>query len=145
MKSLVTIFSIMALVLASTAFAEPIQNPAGAAATSIYAAAGTASVAVYTSGLKADRNTKKAFILVGYSSAGVTQLTTLPGTAVIQVGPTSTGPWVTAKDVNGTSLSGLTSSGAFLIDSLNQWYRLSWTKTGTDTRTLNAWMLTADK
>lgn len=131
--------------LACTAFAEPIRNPAGASPVQIWTNyAGVASTAKYSDAQKADRNTKKAFFFVGYSSAGVDQLTTIPGTVVVQSGPTSSGPWVTVKDVNGNALS-LTTSGPYHVDSLEQWYRLKFTKTATDTKGISAWMITADQ
>lgn len=132
------------LFVAVACIAEPIHNPAGATITQLWSNyAGTASTAKYSAVQKADRNTKKAIILVGYSSSGASQLTTLPGTAVIQVAPTSSGPWVTAKDVFGNAMS-VTSSGSYLIDSLNQWYRIQFTKTATDTKGISAWILYAD-
>jgi len=137
---LITMFAVLFMV--SMAFAEPVHSVANVARLwNNYA--GTASTATYSTVVKADRNTKKSFILVGYSSAGVDQLTTLPGTAVIQTGPTSTGPWVTAKDVNGNSMS-VTATAPYLIDTLNQWYRIMFTKTATNTKGISAWVLTAE-
>lgn len=101
---------------------------------------GTASTAVYTAAIKIEAYTRKTVQFQGYS--GATLLPSLPGTAVVQCSPTSsaTGPWVTAKDHAGNAASATTST-MFNFEDFCPYYRIGWTKTGTDTKSLSSWLM----
>lgn len=101
---------------------------------------GTASTAVFTSAVKVEPYTMKTVVMQGYSSAGVTATTTLPGTLAIQCGPTISGPFVTAKGQGGNAATS-TTTGVFVLEDFCPFYRLSWTKTGTDTRSISSWII----
>jgi len=142
MKSfLVSLLVIMTLVVVgSPAFAAP-RSP-----TEIYAAqvfnqyTGYASTARYSAAIKVDAYSRRSISFVGYSTNATDQLANLPGTAIVQWGYSATGPWVTAKDQNGTAISATTSTGFTMIDQF-QWIRFGWTKTGTGKRSLSGYLL----
>ena len=118
------------------AHAEPINSPAGAYVTQIFT---NQNATVASAAQKVDRNTIKTFIFTNVSGNGAA-LANIPGTEVVQCGPTSTGPWVTAKTQADTSMS-TTAATIFTMNDFCQWVRVNWTRTGTGTSTISTWLL----
>lgn len=79
--------------------------------------------------------TRKTFVFTGMSSvSNVPQ--DLRGTATVQCGATSTGPYVTAKDINGNAVT-TTANASFDINSLCRYARVVWTRTSNK---ISTWM-----
>ncbi len=146
MRKFLLFFTVMTLCLgvAAIAMAERINNPSGAYMTQVFSQyTGLGSTARYSAAQKVDRNTKKTAIFVGYSTNGTDTLASLPGTATLQCAPTSSGPWVTSKDVGANAVSATTST-LFNVDSYCQYVRGTWTKTGSGARSISMWLLYGD-
>jgi hypothetical protein len=145
MKYLTSLLTVTLLLFASVAFSQPIRNPLGPyVAIPFNQYTGMASTARYSGAQKVDRNTQKTVVFVGYSTNGTDVLATLPGTAIAQCGPTSSGPWVTSKDVAANTVSATTST-LFNLDSCCPYIRTGWTKTGTGKRSISAYILFGDQ
>lgn len=78
--------------------------------------------------------TKKTIVFQGYTTGGATKL--LSGTAALNCGPTSTGPFVPCKDKSGTVVT-TTANGMFNLDDLSPYVQLVWTKTS---KLISVWL-----
>ena len=140
MKKFLSLIAVSVILMASMAYALPgagsITNAAGAYVTQIFT---NQNATVASAAQKVDRNTIKTFIFTNMSGNG-TALAIVPGTEVVQCGPTSTGPWVTAKTQADTSMS-TTTATIFTMNDFCQWVRVNWTRTGTGTSTISTWLL----
>lgn len=71
----------------------------------------------------------KSITFAGYSNNG-NQRSVVPGTITLQVAPTSSGPWVTAKDVANASVTNAAAAAStFNLQSAFKWVRVVFTKT----------------
>lgn len=146
MKSFVNFLAVIIVtMLCASAFAEKITAPLAATNVQIFNKyTGLGSTARYSVAYKVDRNSKKTAIFQAYSGNGTTTLATIPGTAVLQCGATSSGPWVTSKDLGASTAASATTSTLFTVDELCQWYRIGWTSTRPADgrpRSISAWLL----
>lgn len=90
-----------------------------------YSSATTA--AAYSPAYNVSKYRHKSVQVQGYNmSTGAAA--SLDGTMLVQVGPTSSGPWVTATQEDGTAIS-LTSNGYLQWSDVMQFVRVSWAKT----------------
>jgi hypothetical protein len=95
--------------------------------------------AVYSSAINTTTcRTKSVQVLGVTSTAGAAS--TLDGTFLIQVGPTSSGPWITANQQDSTAIS-MTANGVLSWDDSMPYVRASWTKTS---KAIKAWFFCSD-
>lgn len=139
-RFLCLLLAALVLITAASASAESIRFAANVHVEPVFTSyTGMNGTARYSGVVKTDRNTMKAVYFAGYSSNGV-QIAALPGTAALQCAPTSSGPWVTAKDRAANAIS-TTSPTVYHLDDYCQFMRVSWTKSETGARNLSSWIL----
>lgn len=118
------IFTILLiLACAVSAFAEP--NIKQVVSFGQYSAA--SGTAVYSSAINATRFRHKTVQVNGYNMSTRAEAA-LSGTALVQCGPTSTGPWVTCAQEDGTAIS-TTANGVYQWSDVAAYVRVSWAKT----------------
>lgn len=116
-----------------------ITDPGGASITQVFTNQNiTATSGVYT----VNRNLYKSAIFASTSSNGIAT-TTLPGTMVVQCGPTITGPWVTAKTQADNAMS-TTTPTIYTMQDFCQYLQFKWTQTSGAHSSVSAWLLYSD-
>lgn len=118
---ILTIF--VTLALATAAMAGP--NTKQLVPFSYYSSASGA--AVYSSVVNVMPYRHKTVVVNGYTMSTTTSAA-LSGTALVQCGPTSSGPWTTCAQEDGTAIS-LTSNGSLQWSDVASYIRVSWAKT----------------
>lgn len=127
-----TILSLMlVLALAASALAEP--NIKQVVSFGQYSAA--SGSAVYSSAINASRFRHKTIQVNGYDMT-TKAAAALSGTALVQCGPTSSGPWVTCAQEDGTAIS-TTSNSSLQWSDVSAYVRVSWAKTA---GRISAWL-----
>jgi hypothetical protein len=148
MKNLITIITVAAaLALATMASAEQMKNPAGAYSVQIftnYTGYGLGGATTrYSLPVKVDRNTKKTVMIQGYST-GTTEAASFTGTAAVQCGLSSAGPWAPLKDMAANAVTGTTGPLVFDSDGLCQWVRGTYLKASAGAPNISMWILYGD-
>jgi len=121
----------LVLALAASAFAEP--NIKQVVSFGQYSAA--SGTAVYSSVINAMRFRNKTIQINGYDMT-TRAAASLSGTALVQCGPTATGPWVTCAQEDGTAIS-TTANGILQWSDVAAYVRVSWAKTA---GRISAWL-----
>ena len=143
MKSfLSTLVLVVALAVAVSASAGDIRNNYVYTVFTNYT--GLNGTARFSQAYKVDRDSKKTVTYQQYSTTTVVAPTTA-GTQILQCGPTSTGPWVTAKDRNSNAVSSTTTTAIYDLMSNCNWYRIGWTRSvASPNKSVSAWILFND-
>lgn len=115
----------MTLALATAALAGPATKQL--VPFSYYSSASTA--AVYSSVINVMPFRKKTMVVNGYTMSTTTSAA-LSGTALVQCGPTSTGPWTTCVNNNYAQTAVSTTANASVTwEDVSSYIRVSWAKT----------------
>ena len=118
--SLALLFIVALIVPGAAIAATDIQNKALFTLFSSAFSTATNS-AVTNTGLR----TRKTVIINGYKTAST--FGNFSGTFVLKGAPTSTGPWVTLKDINGNAVSA-TANTIYTVDDLSQFIMGTYTR-----------------
>jgi hypothetical protein len=113
----------LVLALAASALAGP--NIKQVVSFGQYSAA--SGTAVYSTVINATRFRHKTIQVNGYNMSTKAEAS-LSGTALVQCGPTATGPWVTCAQEDGTAIS-TTSNATYQWSDVSAYIRVSWAKT----------------
>lgn len=143
MKLTPIITALILLICATVASAEPV-NGSYYQATVFDNATGASATARYSAVIRASAGTKKTVTFYGYSGAGA-KLSggAMSGTAALQCGPTNTGPFAPARDINGAVISG-TANTTWDLDTTCRFFRGVWTRTGSKANKLESYILYHD-
>ena len=118
---LASVLSLMLMVSAAFAAGDIKQTiPFG-----LYSAA--SGSAVYSSAINVAKYRHKTVQIQGYNMSTKAEAA-LSGTALVQCGPTSSGPWVTCAQEDSTAISS-TSNAVLQWSDVTNYIRVSWTKT----------------
>lgn len=119
------IFALVMLALALPAMAQPAMK--AVTPFSLYSAA--SGTAVYSSVINVTPFRKKTVTINGYAMAAKTEAA-LSGTALVQCGPTPSGPWTTCVNNNyaQTAVSA-TANSTLTWEDVSSYIRVSWAKT----------------
>ena len=122
MKSITLLFTLLALAFAFTASAADLKQ---VVAFSQYSSA--SGSAVYSSAINVINYRHKTVQVNGYDMTTKASAA-LSGTALVQCGPTESGPWVTCAQEDSTAISA-TSNSVLQWSDVTHFIRVSWAKT----------------
>ena len=148
MKRFFAFLCVAAVLCATSALAEPIENPAGsytAALFTNYTGYGTGGATTrYSYAQKVDRNTVKSVMIQGYST-GTTTAASFTGTFTLQCSPDNGTTWITAKDVGGNAISATTGPLVYDLMTRCPMVRASYLKSSAGAPNISVWLLYGDQ
>jgi len=97
----------------------------------------TFSATTVGSAIKAIDFRHKTVTFQGYSTKASTNPSMLSGTALVQCGPTSNGPWSTCVKEDGTAISATTNGSPLQWSDVTAYVRIKWTNTA---MCMRAWL-----